>query len=122
MNNIYYSEQQIDMQQIHKQIMDAISIEYHSYTKVERFAYKLGSFARSFKNFMGTPQASALGLISFWAAFVITYFFLTLAINSFTAYVVFGLIFLIHTHLTFDAVEALVKEAMAQNLFRGLNV
>lgn len=121
MNNIYYSEQQINMQDIHKQIMNAISLEYYSYTKAERFAYKVGSITRSIKNFMGTPQASALGLISFWAAFVVTYFFLTLAINSFTAYVVFGLIFLIHTHLTFDAVEALVKEAMALSLFRNIN-
>jgi adenosine deaminase len=45
---------------------------------------------------------------------------MTLAINTLTGYVVFGLIFLIHTHLTFDAVEALVKEAMARNLFGSI--
>lgn len=122
MNSIYYTATQHDMQTIHKNIMDAISIEYHSYTKSQKIAYKIGASLRSIKNFTRTPQASALGLISFWAAFVITYFFVTLAINTFTAYVVFGLLFLIHTHLTFDAVEALIKEAMVNNIFRSLNV
>jgi hypothetical protein len=122
MNSIYYSNQQINMQAIHKNIMDTISIEYYNYTKPQKVAYKIGQTLKSFKNFMSTPQASALGLISFWAAFVISYFFLTLAINTFTAYVIFGLIFLIHTHLTFDAVDALVKEAIARNIFGSLNV
>lgn len=121
MNSTYYTPQQIDLQQLHTNIMNAISIEYYHYTKPQKVAYKIGQTLKSFKNFMSTPQASALGLISFWAAFVITYFFLTIAINTFTAYVVFGLIFLIHTHLTFDAVEALVKEAIATNIFGSLN-
>jgi hypothetical protein len=122
MNSIHYSNQQFDMQMLHKHIMDAVSIEYYNYTKPQKVAYKIGQTFNSFKNFMSTPQASALGLISFWAAFVISYFFLTLAINTFAAYVVFGLIFLIHTHLTFDAVDALVKEAIARNIFGSLNV
>jgi hypothetical protein len=122
MNSLYYSNEQIDMQMLHKKIMDAVSIQYYNYTKPQKVAYKIGQTFKSFKNFMSTPQASALGLISFWAAFVISYFFLTLAINSFTAYIVFGLIFLIHTHLTFDAVDALVKEAIARNIFGSLNV
>lgn len=121
MNSMYYTTHQMDMHTIHKNIMDAISIEYYNYTKPQKVAYKIGQTVKSFKNFISTPQASALGLISFWAAFVISYFFLTIAINTFTAYVVFGLIFLIHTHLTFDAVEALVKEAIATNIFGSLN-
>jgi hypothetical protein len=110
------------MQTLHKDIMNAISVEYHNYTKPQKLAYKIGATFKSLKNFMSTPQASALGLISFWAAFVITYLFITLAINTFTAYIVFGLIFLIYTHLTFDAVDALVKEALARNIFGSLNV
>lgn len=122
MNNMYYTTNQLTMQDLHNKVMDAISIEYYNYTRSEKFAYKVGSTIKTLKNFFRTPQATALGLISFWAAFVISFFFVTLAINTLTAYMVFGLLFLIHTHLTFDAVEALVKEAIARNIFGSLNV
>lgn len=122
MNAIYYSTQEWDLNTIHKQVMNAVSIHYINYTKTEKMAFKVGKTFKSVKNFFGTPQASALGLISFWAAFVITFLFAAIAINTLTAYLVFGILFLIHTHLTFDAVAALVKEAMARNLFGSIYV
>lgn len=99
-----------------KNVMNAISVEYLNYTKSQKMAYRAGKRLSAVVKYFKTPQASALGLVSFWAAFTVFMFFMTLATNTFLAYVAFGLIFLIHTHLTFEAVESLVKEAIFQNL------
>jgi succinate-acetate transporter protein len=100
----------------HKNVMDAISVEYLNYTKSQKLAYRAGKRLSATIKYFKTPQASALGLISFWAAFTVFMFFATLASNTFLAYVAFGLLFLIHTHLTFEAVESLVKEAIMHNI------
>lgn len=121
MNSLYYSTQQLDVESLHKSVMDSISISYYNYTKSQKVAYKCGKAMCAIKNFIYTPQASALGLISFWAAFTIAFFLLTLAINTFTGYIAFGLLFLIHTRLTFDAVEALIKEAISINILGMIN-
>lgn len=112
MNSMNYTIVKYDCNLIHQKIIDAISLEYKSYNFAQKFAFKLGSSLRGIKNFISTPQASALGLISFWASFIITLLFITMAINTFTAYVIFGLFLVIHTHLTFDAVSALIKESL----------
>jgi hypothetical protein len=109
---VTYTIPHIDIQNLHKQVMNSIYIEYNSYTKTEKLSFKIGRACSSFKNFISTPQASALTLLSFWAAFVVTYFLLTLAANTVLAYVVFGLVFLLYTKATFKAVDALIKEAI----------
>ena len=121
MTNISYSYQQLDNNILHNSVMESISIAYSSYTPSQKTAYKVGKAFSAIKKFILTPQASALGLISFWAAFTISFFLFTLAINTLSAYVVFGLLFLIHTHLTFSAVEALIKEAIAINILGIIN-
>lgn len=122
MNSVYYTTSQYDMDALHRKVMESISVTYYNYTKSEKIAYKIGRLFKSVKNFAGTPQASALGLIAFWAAFVITAMMLAMSINTFMAYLIFGIIFLIHTHLTFDAVSALVQQALAINLLGNFNV
>lgn len=92
--------------------MKSINLQYLNYTKTEKVFFKIGRLTKSIKNFIFTPQASALALISFWAAFILTYFLLTLTVNTLLAYTIFGLILLIHTHITFDAVDALIKESV----------
>lgn len=103
-----------EIETLHSQIMKSISLQYVNYNVSQKVFYKLGRFTRSIKTFIFTPQASALALISFWAAFVLTYLLLTLAVNTVSAYALFGLIILIHTHITFDAVDALIKESVYQ--------
>jgi hypothetical protein len=113
MSTIYYNTQNYNIHSLHSQIMKSISYEYSKYTKAQKISYKFGRLTRSVKNFIFTPQASAMALISFWASFILTYFLITLAINTPLAYIMFGLILLIHTHITFDAVDALIKESMS---------
>lgn len=114
MSNTYYTISLPEIENLHSQIMKTISVQYLNYNRSQKAFYKLGRFTKSIKTFFFTPQASALALISFWAAFVLTYFLLTVAINTVSAYVIFGLIILIHTHITFDAVDALIKESVYQ--------
>lgn len=113
MSTLYYNTNNYHIDALHKQIMKTISYEYLNYTKAQKVFYKIGRFTASLKNFIFTPQASAMALISFWAAFILTYFLITLAINTLSAYIIFGLILLIHTHITFDAVDALIKESVS---------
>lgn len=111
-NSITYT----DIDCLHRHVVNSIYLEYNNYTRTEKLSFKIGRFCSGFKNFMATPQATALTLLSFWASFVVIYFLLTLAANTLLAYVVFGLVFLIYTNATFKAVDALIKDAI-MNLF-----
>ena len=113
MSTIYYNTNNYDILNLHSKVMKSISLEYLNYNKSQKIFYKMGRLTKSVKNFIFTPQASAMALISFWASFILTYFLITLAINTVSAYIIFGLILLIHTHITFDAVDALIKESMS---------
>ncbi len=113
MSTIYYNTNNYDILNLHSKVMKSISLEYLNYNKSQKILYKMGRLTKSVKNFIFTPQASAMALISFWASFILTYFLITLAINTASAYIIFGLILLIHTHITFDAVDALIKESMS---------
>lgn len=119
MSTTYYTTQSIDIDSLHHQIMKSISYKYSTYNKSQKIFYKIGKITKSVKNFIFTPQATALALLSFWAAFILTYFLITLAINTVSAYVIFGLILLIHTHITFDAVDALIKESIINHYILG---
>lgn len=111
-STMIYTIPQYDTEKLHEQVMKAISIHYFQYSKTEKFFYKFGRACSIFKKNIRTPQASALTLISFWAAFVVTYFLITASVSTVTAWVIFGLIILTYTHATFDAVDALIKKAI----------
>lgn len=112
MENILYTSNQYNAIDLHQKVMDAIHNHYASYTLGEKIAFKIGKNIKSFKNFMSKPQATALGLISFWAAFIVTYFMFTIALNTYLAYLLFAAILIVYTNLTFRAVDSLVKEAI----------
>jgi len=119
MNTSYYPHEQIDTLALHGQVMSYLSdnYNYNSCTFSEKISHKLGTFVHHIKNYKNTPQATALGLISFWAAFTITYLFAAISVSTFLSYVIFALFFIIYTNLTFKAVSSLIKEAMINNIF-----
>lgn len=97
--------------------VDAIYKDTH--TRSEYLFYKLGQKTSSFVSFVKSPQMKAIGIIVFWAFFVASWMMTAFAINTLSAFVIFGAIIALYTNLTATAVSSIVKNTM-MNYYSGI--
>lgn len=101
-------------------VTDNVDAIYKStHTRSEYLFYKLGQKTSSFIGFVKSPQMKAIAIIIFWAFFVTSWIMAAFAINTVSAFVIFGAIIALYTNLTATAVSAIVKNTMI-NYYSGI--